>query len=129
MQRVCLQFLCFMYQVCLGINLAYRAANSKSQWIANKLAASSLQCSSIASLTGSLACQAVNWVYPPTYIGIIDSRYSPCSSTLHFSTFQLHHHSSLPLCSMIKALSTNKTAELSSPYRIHNMHLMRRITS
>ena len=31
MKKVCLQVLCFMHQLCLGINLAYRAADSKSQ--------------------------------------------------------------------------------------------------
>ena len=31
MKKVCLWLLCFMHQACLGINLAYRAANSKSQ--------------------------------------------------------------------------------------------------
>ena len=33
MKKVCLRVLCFMHQLCLGINLAYRAANSKSQCI------------------------------------------------------------------------------------------------
>ena len=31
MKKVCLRVLCFMHQVCLSINLAYCAADSKSQ--------------------------------------------------------------------------------------------------